>query len=150
MWIWSSGSHFSCHMLFFRVRSLLLDIDGCVLSQFGRVWLFAALWTVAPRLLSPWDSPEKNTGVGCHSLIQGIFSTQGSNPHLLCVLHWQAGSLPLAPPGKPSYWKYPQYWLTVPSVTKVCFAMNSVTLAIFLAPLCLRVCSHWGLDVSHN
>ena len=31
---------------------------------------------------------------------QGIFPTQGSNPWLLCLLHWQAGSLPLAPPGR--------------------------------------------------
>ena len=38
--------------------------------------------------------------MGCHALLQGIFPTQGSNPHLLCLLHWQAGSLPLAPPGK--------------------------------------------------
>ena len=53
------------------------------------------------RLLCPGDSPGKNTGVGCHVLLQGIFQTQGSNPHLLCLLHWQAGSLPLAPPGKP-------------------------------------------------
>ena len=29
--------------------------------------------------------------------------TQGSNLHLLCLLHWQAGSLPLVPPGKPSW-----------------------------------------------
>jgi len=35
------------------------------------------------RLLCPWDSPGKNTGVGCHFLLQGIFSTQGSNPGLL-------------------------------------------------------------------
>ena len=41
-------------------------------------------------LLSPRDSPGKNTGVGCHSLLQGIFPTQGSNPRLLLgrwVLH---------------------------------------------------------------
>ena len=31
------------------------------------------------RLLCPWNSPGKNTGVGCHSLLQGIFLTQGSN-----------------------------------------------------------------------
>ena len=38
---------------------------------------------VAPaRLLCPWNSPGKN-GVGCHSLFQGIFLTQGSNPSLL-------------------------------------------------------------------
>ena len=35
------------------------------------------------RLLCLWDSPGKNTGVGCHSLLQGIFPTQGSNPSLL-------------------------------------------------------------------
>ena len=47
------------------------------------------------------DSPSKNTEVSCHALLQGIFPTQGSNPHLLYLLHWQAGSLPLMPPGKP-------------------------------------------------
>jgi len=41
--------------------------------------------------------------VGCHALLQGIFLTQGSNPSLLCLLHSQAGSLPLAPSGKPMY-----------------------------------------------
>ena len=44
------------------------------------------------RLLCPWDSPGKNTGVGCHALLQRIFLTQGSNPRLLCLLHWRAGS----------------------------------------------------------
>ena len=39
--------------------------------------------------------------MGCHALLQGIFPTQGSNPDLLPLLHWQADSLPLAPPGKP-------------------------------------------------
>ena len=41
--------------------------------------------------------------MGCHFLLQGIFPTQGSNPHLLCLLHWQADSLPLRPPGKPTF-----------------------------------------------
>ena len=35
------------------------------------------------RLPHPWDSPGKNTGVGCHFLLQGIFLTQGLNPCLL-------------------------------------------------------------------
>ena len=43
------------------------------------------------------DPPGKNTGVGCHALLQGILSTQWSNLHPLCLLHWQAGSLLLAP-----------------------------------------------------
>ena len=47
--------------------------------------------------------PGKDTGVGCHSLLQGIFLTQGSKLHLL---HWQVGSLSLGPPGKPLIW-YP-------------------------------------------
>ena len=49
------------------------------------------LWPA--RLLCPRDSPGKNTGVGCHFLLQGIFWTQGSNP---CFLHLQAGFLPLS------------------------------------------------------
>ena len=43
------------------------------------------------RLLCPRDFPGKNTGVGCHFLLQGIFPTQGSNS---CLLHRQVGSLP--------------------------------------------------------
>ena len=46
----------------------------------------------APRLLCPWDFPNKNTGVACHFLHR-IFPTQGSNPH---ILPWQADSLPLS------------------------------------------------------
>ena len=38
---------------------------------------------------------KKNTEVGCCALLQGIFPTQGSNPCRSCLLHWQAGSLPL-------------------------------------------------------
>ena len=38
---------------------------------------------MALMLHSPWDFPGKNTGVGCHFLLQGIFLTQGSNPGLL-------------------------------------------------------------------
>ena len=54
------------------------------------------------RLLYPWDSPGKNTGVGCCALLQGIFPTRGSNPRLLCLLSWQVGSLPLVSPRKPN------------------------------------------------
>ena len=51
-------------------------------------------------LLCPWDSPGKNSGVGCHALLQGTFLTQGSNPPLLdCrqILYH------MNPPGKPRY-----------------------------------------------
>ena len=56
------------------------------------------------NLLCPWDSPGKHNGVGCHALLQGIFLTQGSNLHLLHLLHWQEDSLPLTPPGKSKQW----------------------------------------------
>ena len=38
--------------------------------------------------------------MSCHALLQGIFLTQESNLCLLCLLHWQASSSPLTPPGK--------------------------------------------------
>ena len=56
--------------------------------------------TLAHRLLCPWASPGKDTGVGCCALLQGIFPTQGLSPSLLCLLHWQAGSLRLIKPQK--------------------------------------------------
>ena len=41
-----------------------------LLSRFSRVQLCATPWTAATRLPCPWDSPGKNTGVGCHFLLQ--------------------------------------------------------------------------------
>ena len=67
----SSGSKASSHIFVVVV---------CVLSCFSCVQLCATLWSVAHRHLYPWDSPVKNTGVGCHALLQGIFLTQGLNP----------------------------------------------------------------------
>ena len=68
-------------------HSLLGDpctLHSCLLSH---VQLFMTPWTVAhTRLLCPWNSPGKNTGVGSHFLFQGIFLTQGSS---LGVLHWK-------------------------------------------------------------
>ena len=63
-----------------------------------------------------WSSPgpyvhgilqTKNPGMNSHSLLQGIFPTQGLNPCLLCLLPWQEGSLPLVPPRKP---QIPTHW----------------------------------------
>ena len=48
------------------------------------------------RLLCPQDFPGKNTGMGCHFLLQGIFLTQRLN---LCLLHWQKDSLSLSHQG---------------------------------------------------
>ena len=48
------------------------------------------------RFLCPWNSPGKNTGVGCHSLLQGILTTQESN---LSLPHCRQIFLPTEPPG---------------------------------------------------
>ena len=74
---------------------------ACMLSQ---VWLFATPWTAATRLLCPWDSPGKNTTVGCHFLLQGIFLTQMSNciSFISCV---GRHSLPLSNLGSPYKWR---------------------------------------------
>ena len=59
------------------------------------VQLSATPWTVALQASLTMNFPGKNTEVGLHFLLQGIFPTQGSNPSLLCLLHWQVGSLTL-------------------------------------------------------
>ena len=58
-------------------------LHECMLNCLSHVQLFVTPWTVAARLLCPWDSLGKNTGVGCRVLLHRIFPTQGSN---LCAL----------------------------------------------------------------
>ena len=53
------------------------------------------------RFLCLWDSPGKNTGVGCHALLQWIFPTQGSHPSLLCLWHCKRILYPLNHLGSP-------------------------------------------------
>ena len=83
----------------------------------SHVPLFATLWTVhtvgnptvpmdcnpvePSRLHCPWDFSGKNIGAGCHFLFKVIFLTQGSNPHLLHLLHWEADYFTTEPPEKP-------------------------------------------------
>ena len=63
--------------------------------------MYTYIYMYPTRVLSPWDSPGKNTGVGYHFLLQGIFLTQGLNPSLLYLLHWQVDSFPLSHLGSP-------------------------------------------------
>ena len=80
----------SQHQALMNIPSIIC----CCLLLFAKSCL-TLLWShrLQPtRLLCPWDFPGKNTGVGCHFLLQGIFPTQGSNPcHLHCMwilYHW--------------------------------------------------------------
>ena len=72
------------------------SVNLCVL--FSCIGLFVTPWTVAHQAPPSMGFPSKNTGVGCHFLIQGVFLTQGSNP---CLLYRQADSLPLRQMGSP-------------------------------------------------
>ena len=98
------------------------------------------LWTVARQApLSMEDSPSKSTGVGC---LPRIFPTQGSNQCLLGLLHWQAGSLPLAPPGKPvqTHKGTPRFWITKRK-KKSCSSNKSRRLCFSLqTPTCVQKC----------
>ena len=55
-----------------------------------------------PDSSCPRDSLGKNTGVGCHALLQGTFQTQGLNPHLFKSPALAGGFFTAAPPGKPN------------------------------------------------
>ena len=78
------------------------------------------------RLLCPWDSLGKNIRAGYHALLQGIFLTQGSNLCLFCLLNWQAGSLPLGPPGKPN-----NFYTLIKSVLITIIEIDIVIILIF-------------------
>ena len=75
-----------------KFHSEVLEAQSCLT-------LYDPMDYIAPRLLCPWNSPGKNTGVGSNSPLKGLFPTQGSNPGLPHAL--QADSLQSEPTGKP-------------------------------------------------
>ena len=79
------------------------------------------LWTVARQAPLSWDFPGKNTGVGCHFLLQRILLTQGSNPGLL---HWQVKSLLLSHQGSPLFSVYREHFLYL--IYNVFFSFDSL------------------------
>ena len=72
------------------LKALLLLLLSCF-------HLFATLWSKGHQASLFMG---KNTGMGCHFLLQRLFLTQGLNPCLFCLLNWQVGSLSLVPPGE--------------------------------------------------
>ena len=94
------------------------------------------LWTVA--LLAPLSMgfSSKNTRVGCHNLLQGIFPIQGLNLYLFSLLHWQVGFLSLAPPGR-SYisWIY-VFWMYIYTYTYMTYTdiLNICISSIYTHP----------------
>ena len=63
-----------------------------LLNHLCCIQLFVTICTVACQALLSTGFSGKDTGAHCHALLQGIFPTQGSNPHLLNLLHWQTSS----------------------------------------------------------
>ena len=101
-WSMTFDKLLSCESLIYpSINQRWFYIYMHMISHFSCVQLFATLCTVAHQAPLSMGFFGKNTGVGCHFLLQGIFPTRGSNLCLLCLLHWRAGSLTLAPPGKP-------------------------------------------------
>ena len=104
-------------------------------SVLARIVVPDCLWPhglLPVRLFCPWDSPGKSTGVGCHSLLQGIFLIQGSNMSLLHLLHWQASSLPAEPPEKPYvYIRSDQIRSVAQSCPTLCDPMNRNRFVLF-------------------
>ena len=88
---------------------------------------------------SPWNYLGQNTGVGSHSLFQGIFPTQGWDP---CLLHWQAGSLPLSHQGSPILEVIGSRLWQAPSVSVLDPHLNKVQYNCVLFPT-LPVCVLW-------
>ena len=79
----------------------------------SHVWLSATTQTITCQApVCSWNFPGKNTRMGCHFLLQGILPTQEQNSSLSCLLHWQAGSLPLSHPGSLSFvkWNIINWW----------------------------------------
>ena len=77
----------------YSIFYLSICVYFCKLSKsLSCVWFLRPQGLWPTRLLCPWDSPGKNTGVGYHFLLQGIFLTQRLNLHPLhwgCILyHW--------------------------------------------------------------
>ena len=87
-------------MLLGSLRNFLKCV--CMCSRLLQsVQLFVTPWTAAHQSPLSMGFSRQEYWSGCHTLLQGIFPTQGLDPSLLGLLCWQAGSLPLAPPGKP-------------------------------------------------
>ena len=91
-----------CKWAYLQNRSRIIDLQDKRVVSWGCACVHAKSLQSYSTLCNPKDcsplsssihgnSPGKITGVGCHALLQGIFLTQGSNPHLLRLLHWQAG-----------------------------------------------------------
>ena len=77
------------HLCLIQVRACVCSVAQCCLTPCD------PMTCDPPGSSVHGESPGKKTGIGCHAFLQGLFPTQGSDLDLLCLLNWQADSLPL-------------------------------------------------------
>ena len=82
-------------------KFIILHVSACMLSHFSHVQLSVTPWTVAHHAPLSLGFSRQGYWKGTGRSLQGIFPTQELHPRLLGLLHWQVGSLPLAPSGTP-------------------------------------------------
>ena len=87
-------------IFFFFLLNVHYLSSACVPSHFSCVQCFPAPWIVACQASLSMGFFRQECWSGIPFPSPGIFPTQGMNLHLLSLLHWQADSLPLPPPGK--------------------------------------------------
>ena len=91
------------------------------------------------RLLCLSNFPGKDTGVGCHFLLQRIFPTLGLNLHLLSLLHQQVNSLPLSYLGTPSFVDSINYFSYRFLVLQFHYHSHCASLALITCPLMTEI-----------
>ena len=91
----------------FQTRVLEWGAIAFSVSYFSCVQFFVTLWTVACQAPLSVGFSRQEYCSGLPYLPPWDLPTQGLNPCLLRLLHWQAGSLPVVPPGKPKVFNQP-------------------------------------------
>ena len=130
----------------FLAATMMVYLTGVTFFFFSCWMVSDSLWPhgLQPtRLLCPWDSPGKNTGVGCHAFLQGILSTQGLNPRLLhcrqilyCLRH---KAVTFNATKQTSRQRYFRWWKNL----SVLPFLVSPKLVFLSSELCIMA-GHWG------
>ena len=97
-WIYRGNFIRNSEREFKSQRYLPPELYACV-QRCVQLFVTQGLWAI--RLLCPWNFPGKNTGLGCHFLLQGDLPDPGIKSMSLCHLQWQADFLLLNHWGSP-------------------------------------------------
>ena len=120
----------------------------CLVTQLGPT-LFNPMDCCQPGSSAHGDSPGKNTGVGCHALLQGIFPTQGSNSGLL---HCRWILYKLSHKGSPRVLEWVVYPLSFSTMDAPIFSRQGLSFLHILISICflwsfLMIAIQTGVEV---